>query len=202
MDLFVASLVGYLIGSVPFAYLIGKIFFHTDVREHGSGNPGGSNTGRVLGKKAGVAVMTLDLLKVTLAVFLALQISSHPWAASCTALSAGIGHCYPVFLRFRGGKAVAALYGFLFALWVLMGYSPLVFFVPLITFLLVLKAFRIVSLSSMLSSVAAVAVVWLAGAHVSAICATAVFSVLIILRHKGNIQRLRAGTERKIRWMK
>ena len=62
---------GYLLDAIPFAYVIGKVFYHTDVRQHGSGNLGGSNTGRVLGLKAGVAVMTLDLLKVTLVVFLA-----------------------------------------------------------------------------------------------------------------------------------
>lgn len=202
MDLIFPVLAGYLIGSVPFAYIIGKLFYHTDVREHGSGNPGGSNTGRILGKKAGVAVMTLDLLKVTVTVFLALRISDHPWAASWGALSAAIGHCYPVFLRFRGGKAVAALYGFLFALWIFLEYSPAVFFLPLITFLVILKAFKIVSLSSILSSVAAVVYIWLSGAHVSVGLAAAIFCVLIILRHRGNIQRMQSGTERKIKWMK
>ena len=202
MDLIYVSLIGYLIGAVPFAYVIGKLYYQTDVRNHGSGNLGGSNTGRVLGKKAGVAVMALDLLKVTLSVFLALKISDHSWAASCGALSAAIGHCYPVFLRFHGGKAVAALYGFLFALWILMDYSPAVYFLPLVTFLGILKAFKIVSLSSILSSVAAVLFLWLAGAHLSVLCTTAVFSVLIILRHRGNIQRMIAGTERKISWMR
>ena len=202
MDFLYISLIGYVIGSVPFAYLIGKLFFRTDIREHGSGNPGGSNTGRVLGRKAGIAVMTLDHLKVTLSVFLALQISGHPWAASCGALSAAIGHCYPIFLGFRGGKAVAALYGFLFALWIFLDHSPAVYFLPLATFLAVLKAFKIVSLSSILSSLAAVVSVWGTGAHISVLFAAAVFAVLILLRHKGNIQRIQAGTERKISWMK
>ena len=142
MELFLVSLIGYLIGSVPFAYVIGKAFYHTDVRQHGSGNLGGSNTGRVLGKKAGLAVMTLDLLKATLSVFLATKISAQPCAVSLAALFTAIGHCYPVFLRFHGGKAVAALYGFLFALWVVGDCSPLVFFLPLIAFLAVLAAFR------------------------------------------------------------
>ena len=152
MELFLVSLIGYLIGSVPFAYVIGKAFYQTDVRQHGSGNLGGSNTGRVLGKKAGLAVMTLDLLKATLAVYLATKISAHPCAVSLAALFTAIGHCYPVFLRFHGGKAVATLYGFLFSLWVIGDCSPLVFFLPLITFLAVLAAFKIVSLSSILSS--------------------------------------------------
>ena len=78
MELFLVSLIGYLIGSVPFAYVIGKVFYHTDVRQHGSGNLGGSNISRVLGKKASLAVMTLDLLKATLSIFLATKISAHP----------------------------------------------------------------------------------------------------------------------------
>ena len=202
MELLLVFLVGYGIGSVPFAYVIGKFFYHTDVRQHGSGNLGGSNTGRVLGKKAGLAVMTLDLLKATLSVFLASRITTHPWALAVAALAAALGHCYPVFLRFRGGKAVAALYGFLFALWVVAGYSPLVFFLPLGIFLVILRAFRIVSLSSMLSSAAAAVYVWAAGAHASVVWATAILAVLILLRHRENIRRMCSGTERKIHWMK
>ena len=201
MELLPAALIGYLIGSVPFAYVIGRLFYRTDVRQHGSGNLGGSNTGRVLGKKAGLAVMTLDLLKATLAVFLASRLTAHPWAMAVAALSAAIGHCYPVFLRFRGGKAVAALYGFLFALWTVAGYSPLVFFLPLATFLTVLAAFKIVSLSSILSSAAASLYVGASGAHSSVVWATAILALLILLRHHENIRRMLSGTERKIRWM-
>lgn len=201
MELFLVSLIGYLIGSVPFAYVIGKAFYHTDVRQHGSGNLGGSNTGRVLGRKAGLAVMTLDLLKATLSVFLATKISTHPWAVSLAALFTAIGHCYPVFLRFHGGKAVAALYGFLFALWTVSDCSPLVFFLPLITFLAVLAAFKIVSLSSILSSCAAVIYIININIHRSVLWTTAILTVLIVLRHHENIRRLLSGTERKIKWM-
>ena len=202
MELLLVAVTGYIIGSVPFAYVIGKLFYGIDVRRYGSGNPGGSNTGRVLGKKAGLAVMTLDLLKATLAVFLASRITGHPWAFGVAALAAAFGHCYPVFLRFRGGKAVAALYGFLFALWVIGGYSPLVFFLPLVTFLAVLAAFKIVSLSSMVSSAAAAVYVCCIHAHASVIWATGILAVLIVLRHRENIRRMISGRERKIRWMK
>ena len=201
MELLFVSLIGYLIGSVPFAYVIGKAFYHTDVRQHGSGNLGGSNTGRVLGKKAGLAVMTLDLLKATLSVFLATKISAHPWAVSLAALFTAIGHCYPVFLRFHGGKAVAALNGFLFALWVIGDCSPLVFFLPLITFLAVLAAFKIVSLSSILSSYTAVIYIMNINIHRSVLWTTAILTVLIVLRHHENISRMLSGTERKIKWM-
>ena len=201
MDLILICLMGYLIGAIPFAFVIGKVFFATDVRKHGSGNLGGSNTGRVLGKKAGLAVMTLDLLKVTLVLGLSMLLCKHPWAIACGCLSAAVGHCYPVFVHFHGGKAVATLYGFLFGLWVCAGMSPLVFFLPLITFLVVLFLFKIVSLSSMLSSLAATAYIWSTDAHLSVKIATAVFAVLIIARHHENIARMLQGNERKIRWM-
>lgn len=202
MDLLIIAILGYLIGSVPFAYVIGKLFYRTDVREHGSGNLGGSNTGRVLGKKAGVAVMALDLLKVTLSVFLAIKVSVHPWNIACGALAAAIGHCYPVYVHFRGGKAVAALYGFLFALWICAGYSAWIFFLPLAFYLTVLAVTKIVSLSSILSSVFVVILAFLLDAKSSVIFAAAVFSILIILRHHENIRRLISGTERKISWIK
>lgn len=201
MELILIALLGYFIGAVPFAFVIGKLFFHVDVRQHGSGNLGGSNTGRVLGKKAGLAVMTLDILKVTLVVFLSTLISGHPWAVGTGAVSASIGHCYPIFLRFRGGKAVATLYGLLFGLWVCLGYSPLTFFLPLITFLVVLYLFKIVSLSSMVSSLAAVVYLRLSGGEIPVLIAAGIFALLIILRHRENIQRMVTGCERKISWM-
>lgn len=201
MELIVISLVGYLIGAVPFAFVIGKVFYHTDVRQHGSGNLGGSNTGRVLGPKAGVAVMTLDLLKVTLVVYLASKFCTHPWAVACGGISAALGHCYPVFAHFRGGKAVAAMYGFLFGLWVCIGYAPLVFFLPLITFLAVLFLFKIVALSSMLSALAVVTYLWRTPSHLSVKVAIVLFAALVISRHKDNIKRMLTGTENKIHWM-
>lgn len=201
MELILISLTGYLIGSVPFAYVIGKLFYRIDVREHGSGNLGGSNTGRVLGRKAGVSVMALDLLKVTLAVFLAEGFCTHPWAVALGGLCAGLGHCYPVFARFRGGKAVATMYGFLFGLWVCVGYSPLTFFLPLVTFLTVLFLYKIVSLSSIVSALVAAVYVCLTGKHPSVMMTIVVFAALIIIRHRGNIRRIRDGSERKIHWM-
>ncbi len=201
MEFLLIGLIGYLIGSVPFAYVIGKVFYGTDVRKYGSGNLGGSNTGRVLGAGAGVAVMTMDLLKVTLSFFIATVISDHASAPCWGALCAALGHCYPIFVRFRGGKAVAAFYGFLFALWVFGGMGAPVFFVPLATFLAVLAVTKIVSVSSMISACAAAVFLWLMGAGVGVVITAAICAVLIVLRHSGNIRRLISGTERKICWM-
>lgn len=201
MELIFVSLLGYFIGAVPFAYVIGKLFFHVDVRKHGSGNLGGSNTGRVLGKKAGLTVMTLDILKVTLVVFLSVLISRNPCAPALGAVSAAIGHCYPVFLRFRGGKAVATMYGYFFGLWVCMGYSPLTFFLPLVTFLAVLFLFKVVAVSSMASAVAGAVYIWCVSTHPSVTAAAVFFVLLIILRHRENICRLIRGNENTIHWM-
>ena len=201
MDLILISVVGYLIGAVPFAFVIGKVFYHIDVRQHGSGNLGGSNTGRVLGKKAGVAVMTLDLLKVALVVYLSVRFCTDPRATACGSVSAALGHCYPVFVRFRGGKAVAAMYGFLFGLWVCGGYSPFVFFLPLGTFLLVLFLTKIVSLSSILSSLAGAVFFWMTESHISVRIAILIFALLITVRHRDNICRMLHRSERRIRWM-
>ncbi len=201
MELIGFSLISYLIGSVSFALVIGKGFYDTDVREHGSGNLGGTNTSRVLGKKAGLSVMTLDFLKVTLVVFLAVWFCTHPWAVACGGVFAALGHCYPVFTNFRGGKAVANLYGFLFGLWTCAGYSALTYFVPFAVFFIVLYLFKIVSLSSIVSAVAAAAYICFTSTDSSVIAAVVLLAVLIIIRHRSNIQRILKGTESKIRWM-
>lgn len=201
MDFLTVCFMGYVIGSVPFALLIGRLFYRTDVRHYGSGNLGGTNAGRVLGKKAGLAVMTLDLLKVTLVVYLSTRLSGEPEAVAWGGIAATVGHCYPLLASFRGGKAVAGLYGFLFGLWICTGYSPAVFFVPLIVFWVVLSLFKIVSLSSILSAV--VAAVWIGGMDVPAAVqrSVVVYALLIAVRHYGNIQRMLRGTEPKIGWI-
>ena len=200
MNLFVIIVLGFIIGSVPFALVIGKVFYKTDVREHGSKNLGGGNTGRVLGKKAGLAVMTLDILKVTASMLIAKLLCGTESAAVYAAIVAAIGHCWPVFARFRGGKAVATLYGFCFGLWVLLGYGPFVFFLPLLVFLSVLYLTKIISLSSMISA-AAVTVYFFFAASIPVRIAGILFTVLIVVRHGKNIRRMAAGSENKISWM-
>ena len=201
MELLLVSLLGYIIGSIPFALVIGKGFYHTDVRQHGSGNLGASNTGRVLGKKAGIAVMLLDLLKATLSLWLAVKLSDHPLALACGGLSAALGHCYPLFANFRGGKSVATMYGFLLGLWIIAGQSPLTFFLPLAVFLAVLYLFKIVSLASMISALTAAGCIWMDEAQLPIVIATFAFTLLVIVRHRSNIKRILQGSESKISWM-
>lgn len=193
--------VAYLLGSVPFALVIGKVFYHTDIRRHGSGNLGGGNAGRVLGKRAGLSVMTLDILKVTLSVLLANLIVGGQTAMAVTGLAAAIGHCFPVFARFRGGKAVATMYGFLFGMWVVGGLTPWLFFFPLLAFLVILYLTKIIALASIGSALAVTLFAAFAVGAWPVTAALAVFSAMIIWRHRANLERIKNGNENKISWM-
>lgn len=201
MNILLLVVIGYFIGSIPFALVIGKLFYHTDVREHGSKNLGGGNTGRVLGKKAGLAVMTLDVLKVAFVVLIAMRFCQNETAIAYGGIAAAVGHCWPVFAKFKGGKAVATLYGFLFGLFAFAGYGPLVFFLPLIVFLTVLKFTKIIALSSIISSISVTLYMYFASATKPVIIALIVFTVLIIVRHRKNIERIYNHQENKIKWM-
>ena len=128
IEIIAAILIGYFLGSIPFALVIGKVFYKKDIRNYGSGNLGGGNAGRVLGKKAGLAVMTMDILKVTFAIFLISLLTENENVMILAGLAAAAGHCFPVFAKFKGGKAVATMYGFLFGMAVIGGYSILIFF--------------------------------------------------------------------------
>ena len=201
LTLIFAIAAGYLIGSIPFALVIGKVFYHTDVREHGSGNLGGGNTGRVLGKRAGLSTMALDLLKVSLVILLVRLMGGDDNAIALGALAAGIGHCYPIYAGFRGGKAVASMYGFLFGLVAFAGRSPLYFILPLIVFMLVLIPGRMTSLASMVSTVAATIYICLQPEAPVIKAVQVIYCVLIIVRHRSNIDRIIHHCENKVSWI-
>ncbi|MBQ7050359.1 MAG: glycerol-3-phosphate 1-O-acyltransferase PlsY, partial [Firmicutes bacterium] len=197
IDIIFAVLIGYVLGSIPFALVIGKVFYKTDIRQHGSHNLGGGNAGRVLGKKAGLAVMTCDILKVTLAVFL-VSLFADPVPGNLSLIIAGfaaaMGHCFPLFAHFKGGKAVATMYGFLFGMALIAGYSFWIFFVPLITFLVVLYIWRIVSLSSLLSAIVNTVFIFFTADSLPLFIASLIFTLIILIRHRKNWQRLLHGT--------
>lgn len=136
-----------------------------------------------------------------LVIFVAVRLSAGATAMACAAAAAAIGHCWPVFARFKGGKAVAALYGFLFGLFACGGYSIWFFLFPLLTFLLVLKCTRIISLSSMLSAAAVVFYAWFAGAPLSVTLALVFFAALIVIRHRPNLIRMYRHEENKVSWI-
>lgn len=201
MKLALVMILGYLIGSIPFALVIGKVFYNTDVRQYGSGNLGGGNTGRVLGKKAGLSTMALDLLKVTLVVLIAKLVVGTDTAMALGALAAGIGHCFPLYAHFKGGKAVAAMYGYLFGLFVVAGRSPLYFFLPLAIFLIVIVVSRIISLSSIISAIAVTIYICLQPEVPAVKIVQVIFAVVIVVRHRANIVRMMNHNENTISWL-
>ena len=193
-------LCAYLIGSIPSGLWIGKAFYKTDIREHGSGNLGATNTFRILGKKAGIIVTMMDVLKGTAAVLLPLipyfqDSSIHPLLLGAIAV---VGHMFPIFASFRGGKAVATSAG------VLLGYTWPLFVILVIVFLISLKITKMVSLTSMIASLIALIYSIIYGVVTGewALCIlVAVLSTFIIYRHRANIQRIKNGTEPKVTWI-
>lgn len=197
-------ILGYLLGSIPFALVIGKLFYKTDIRQYGSGNLGGTNAGRVLGKKAGISVIVLDVLKVVLAAGLA-SLVSEP-AAIWTSLACCIGHCYPIFAHFKGGKAVTTMFGFLISTSIFIFQEFSYFIVPLFMFLIILYLFKYVSLGSICASVCSslyitAQLLSLDVNNLFIILASWLMTLLVIYRHSANIKRIQEGTENKVSWL-
>ena len=195
-------LLGYLLGSIPFALVIGNVFYKTDVRQHGSGNLGGTNTGRVLGAKAGLSVIVLDILKVVAAIWAASYVSTT--AALLTGLCCCIGHCYPIFAHFKGGKAVATMFGFLLGISIFVFGNGFYFIGPVIMFLAVLYLYKMVSVASitaaLCSSIQLTSMNWNMDSLLLIVGSWAL-TALVIYRHRANIRKVRAGEEGKITWM-
>lgn len=188
----------YLLGSIPSALWIGKIFYKTDIRQQGSGNLGTTNTFRVLGKKPGIAVLLMDILKGTAAVLLPLlpifdNSTVHPLILG---IIAAVGHMFPIFASFRGGKAVATSAG------IILGYHLSLFLVLLIVFVIALKLSKMVSLSSITAASAGiiyVIVYWFVTGEVALPILVAFLAAFIFYRHRENIKRIKNGTEPKIK---
>ena len=188
----------YLIGSIPSALWIGKIFYKTDIRKQGSGNLGTTNTFRVLGKKPGIAVLLLDIFKGTAAVLLPLlaifsDSTVHPLILGIVAAA---GHMFPIFASFRGGKAVATSAG------IILGYNLPLFIVLLTVFIISLKMTKMVSLTSMIASSVAIVYVtinWIVTGEYALFILVAILASFIFYRHRENIIRIKNGTEPKIK---
>lgn len=196
---FIMIILSYLYGSIPFALVIGLLFYKTDVRKYGSGNLGGTNTGRVLGKTAGVACIVLDASKA-LVVVLVTQMLCHMWnissdVAYICAVACVIGHCYPIFAHFRGGKAVSTAIGYFIAV------NPIGGVLALVVFFIVLKLSKYVSLASMAGALSVLAATPFLHMSVMGKIANALIIGLLVYRHKENIKRIKDGTESKITWM-
>ncbi len=186
----------YLLGSISFAVVTSKAFGIADPRTYGSGNPGATNVLRS-GKKAAAALTLFgDAAKGWLAVFVAIKFASHDQSGlllvALVALAVFLGHVFPVFLKFQGGKGVATALGILLALNVWMGLAVLA------TWLLMAVVFRYSSLSALVAAIAAPIYAMLFQLRIELVIATAIMSLLLLWRHKSNIQNLMMGKESKI----
>lgn len=193
-------IIGYLLGSIPFALVIGKVFYKTDVRQFGSGNLGGTNAGRVLGAKAGAAVIICDVLKVVIAI--AFSALLDPSISIWTGLAAAIGHCYPIFAHFKGGKAVATMFGFLLATSIFTFQNVWYLIIPFIVFIILLFLFKMVSLASMFAAItSSIFITYMQWNNPSIFVASWLMTILIIYRHRANIKKILHGNENKISWL-
>lgn len=200
----ICVIIGYLLGSIPFALVIGKVFYHKDIRQFGSGNLGGTNAGRILGKKAGLAVIACDILKVVLAMGISSMFSQN--AAIWTGVACCIGHCYPVFAHFKGGKAVSTVFGFLLSCSIFVFQSAWYFVIPFVMFMIVLYLFKFVSLASICACICQSLYITSTQfkfdvPSILIIIASWIMTILVIVRHSENIKKVRTGTENKISWM-
>lgn len=207
----------YLFGSFPTSLVIGKVFFNTDIRHHGSGNLGGTNAGRVLGKKVGLTVAALDIFKVVIGLLIAaLLVDNVPtawnimwqkeWLLPLTGAAGVLGHSYPIFAQFKGGKAVSSVAA------IVLFTNYWLALLGLITFFTSLKITKYVSFSSMLGTLTLTIVslliplfpisgmINMAYSPIYSL-ALALLTGLLIWRHRSNIDRLIKGTERKVTWL-
>ena len=187
-----AVLLGYLAGSVPFAFLLARRA-GIDVRFAGSGNVGAANVLRTTGMQRGLLVMLLDMAKGAAAIAVAHLSSAGSVGIAAAGGAAIVGHIYPVWLKFHGGKGVAVAAG-VFAL-----LTPLGTAVAGGVFLVVVSATRYVSLGSMAACVALPPAAWLTGASAAVVTTAAAAASLIVFRHRANMWRVRAGTEHRLR---
>lgn len=182
-------LLGYLAGSVPFAFLLARRT-GIDVRIAGSGNVGAANVLRTTGAWRAVVVMMLDIAKGALAVAVAHLSNAGAVTTAVTGAAAVVGHIYPVWLRFHGGKGVAVAAGAFAVL------TPVATAVAFGLFLVVVRITRYISLGSLAATVALPPAAWLTGAPAAVVAAAAATAGLIVFRHRANIYRLCTGTER------
>jgi glycerol-3-phosphate acyltransferase PlsY len=187
-----AIVVAYLVGSVPFALLLARRWGAADLRLVGSGNVGAANALRASGVRAGELVAVLDIAKGAASVALASHLSNVAAAPAVAGLSAIVGHVYPVWLRFKGGKGVATACGVFFML------TPIAVAPSFAVFLLTVWGTKYISLGSIVASVALPSIAYAAGASTASLAVACAAAVLIIFRHRGNVVRLLDGTERRL----
>src|SRR5262245_51513158 len=182
----------YLIGSIPFALVLARRWGTGDLRHVGSGNLGAANVMRASGVTAGVLVAILDIAKGALSVMLAARFSSNTAAPAAAGLAAIVGHIYPVWLRFRGGKGVATACGAFSVL------TPLAIPPAIAIFLVTVTTTKYISLGSLLATIALPPLAYALGSEAAVVIAASMAAAIIVFRHRSNLARLRSGTERRL----
>ena len=201
-SIILTGIAAYLIGAIPTAVWYGKRFFKTDVRQHGSGNAGATNVFRILGKKAGIIVLLIDVFKGVVATSLPYFLLERNLVSSINlpffqlgyGILAVIGHVYPVYVGFKGGKGVATMLGVMVAL------VPLVSLVCFLIFVAVVAFSKYVSLGSMLAAVSFPVAIGILGYPMIYLGFSIVSAAFIVYKHRTNIQRILAGSESRFEW--
>jgi acyl phosphate:glycerol-3-phosphate acyltransferase len=191
-----AILIAYLLGAIPFGYLLTRLTTGKDVRSEGSGNIGATNVLRAAGRAAAVATLLLDMAKGFAAVWIAgwLTDGSSGWMADA-ALAVMVGHAFPIFLGFKGGKAVATFFGAFLYL------TPIPALAALIVFVITVTVTRYISAASILAAATFPLGVWLIQhATANEVVAALIAAGIVVYRHKENMQRIRSGQESVFRW--
>ena len=188
----VAVSLGYVVGSIPFALIVSRLVAGIDVRRAGSGNVGAANVLRTRGVAMAVCVLLLDMAKGAASVLWVARLAPGDSGPALAGLAAVVGHVYPVWLRFRGGKGVAAAAGVFSVL------TPFALGPAAIVFVVTVFITRYISLGSILATLALGPLAWATGASAEATASAAAVGALIVFRHRSNIGRLRDGTERRI----
>jgi glycerol-3-phosphate acyltransferase PlsY len=187
----VLLLLAYVVGSIPFGLVVGKVFYGVDVREHGSGNVGTTNVFRVLGKKAGIAVMISDILKGYIPAAIAAAVFD-PWLAICIAAAPVLGHIYSIFLKGKGGKGIATGAGVVLAL------VPVAFAIIFATWLILIVTTRYVSVASLVAALLVPVLTIAFGEPLPYEIAGVLVAILVWWAHRDNIRRLLAGRENRV----
>lgn len=185
-------IVAYLVGSIPFGYLIVRKKIGADIRQTGSGGTGATNVSRRAGKTAGVLTLLLDAAKGCAAVVIAQVVSGDDWVIAVAAVAALVGHIFPVWLSFHGGKGVATSVGVFLVL------APVALLCAGVIFIAIVVTTRYVSLGSIIAAVLIPIFVWWQSGLQPVLTAAIVAAVLIVFAHRGNIKRLAARTESQI----
>jgi acyl-phosphate glycerol 3-phosphate acyltransferase len=187
----VLMIVAYILGSIPNALWIGKVFKGIDVREHGSKNTGSTNAARVLGAKLGILTLILDISKGAIPTLIATMLLDSSISVILVGICAILGHSFSIFMKFKGGKAVATTVGVFIVL------VPGAILLAAVIFFLVFGITRYVSLSSMIGAISLPIWIVLFYKNIPLTIFGMIIAILIIVRHKSNIQRLLNGTESK-----